>query len=1362
MKRNSSLSKNTLTQTLKPRRRDRLRLMALGAAAIVICAVLFSPGWLVADLGLTSAQGQKSEKQMPSNEAPVSSTRIQPASVSVVNFKQLAEKEAANSARSASSNSAEELHSAPAPMSIQEVSEDNANSPASADSAAPQDSGGPLVPSPAPSQSFLAQEDAAKVGTGTFTIPPDTMGAVGLDKVFVNVNNNYRVQNKATGVALSTVSIDTFWAASGATGVFDPRVQYDSIQNRWLVSAVSNAQTANSSVLVGISNTSDPQGTYTLFRFIVGCAPGAAGCNAQGEWADFPMLGFNKNWIAVGWNQFTINTSAFVAGKMLVLDYPTARTGTANGTLFTNTSAATGFCMHPVTTFSSTENTLYVPTHQQSGGALYRLHTITSTPSAPVFTLDGTARVRPGGGWTQPGGDNLPQQCIPGVSLPTHTCPATPRGIDALDAFIRSNAVFRNGKIWYAQSIALPAGGITVASRFAAQWTALNTDGTFSDGGRVEDPTAQIFNGGKHYSFPSISVNKNNDVLLGFSEFESDDYVDAGYTYRQNTDAAGTMRDPVIYKEGEDYYSKTFSGTRNRWGDYSHTVVDPSNDRDLWTIQEYAQARVGVTGQGSNDSRWGTWWAKVEAPAGSGELIISEFRLHGPNGPAGTPAPEPNNDEYIEIYNASGSALTVTTADGSAGYAVAASDGVIRCTIPNGTVIPSRGHYLCVNSAGYSLASYPAGSGTTATGDATYTTNIPNNVGIALFNTATPANFSTGTRLDAVGSTAEANTLYKEGAGYPATTQFLIEHALYRDMCARVSTTCTIGTPKDTNANAADFLFVDTNGTSAGAGQRLGAPGPENLSSPIFTPAAATLVPLDSTQPSGYLGGSNTRNFVRDSTSDPANNSTFGTVSLRRRLANNSGESITRLRFRVIDLSTFPALVGTSDLRVRTSGAVVVTGVNDPATCMPLPVPCAVTVQGTTLEQPPNQPNGGGFNSSLSAGTVTLAAPILTGTSANFQFLLGIQQTGLLRFAILTEGLTTSGRGVAAGVDYYSGSTEPGTPTAAPAIISGSVTTADGQPVAGVTMRLSGIRPAKVITDSFGHYSFRNVDAEQFYTVTPARVNYNFNPGSRSFSLLGDKTDAVFTAIPDAVIVGNAIDTPEYFVRQHYLDFLNREPDEAGFSFWSDQIASCGNDTGCVERKRINVSAAYFLSIEFQNTGGLVDGLYRASFGRGPLYAEFMPDTQALAQGVVVGDGDWSGRLAANKRAFADAFVNRAAFRDAYDGLSNARYVDRLINQAQISFSDSERNELVNGLATGATTRAEVLLRIAENDGFVKARRNEAFVMMQYFGYLRRDPDESGLQYWLNKLNSFNGNFEQAEMVKAFLHSSEYRARFAR
>jgi hypothetical protein len=309
-------------------------------------------------------------------------------------------------------------------------------------------------------------------------------------------------------------------------------------------------------------------------------------------------------------------------------------------------------------------------------------------------------------------------------------------------------------------------------------------------------------------------------------------------------------------------------------------------------------------------------------------------------------------------------------------------------------------------------------------------------------------------------------------------------------------------------------------------------------------------------------------------------------------------------------------------------------------------------------------------------------------------------------------------------------------------------------------MNLSGARSAKTITDASGNYRFASADTDNFYTVTPSLVGYNFSPANRSFSLLANKTDAVFTANRDAAIGGNAIDSAEYFVRQHYLDFLGREPDDSGFNFWSDQMLECGTDANCRELRRINVSAAYFLSIEFQQTGGLVDGLYRASYARRPMYAEFIPDTATVAQNVIVGNGDWSGQLAANKLAFINAWVERPAFRAVYDGLANDAFVDTLISHTGVSYSQNERATLVNGLSSGALTRAAALRQIVENDGFVAAKRNQAFVMMQYFGYLRRDPDEDGYRFWLNKLNQFNGNFVQAEMVKAFIVSAEYRQRF--
>jgi len=383
----------------------------------------------------------------------------------------------------------------------------------------------------------------------------------------------------------------------------------------------------------------------------------------------------------------------------------------------------------------------------------------------------------------------------------------------------------------------------------------------------------------------------------------------------------------------------------------------------------------------------------------------------------------------------------------------------------------------------------------------------------------------------------------------------------------------------------------------------------------------------------------------------------------------------------------------------------------------------------------------------------------IMGNEANYRL---IRVSGGIPRAFPGSVNTAANTGSLAGVSNFSDWTvgEVSAPTAAPATISGQVTTSSGAPLAGVTMFLSGARSGRTITDSNGIYRFFNVDTDNFYTLTPSITNYHFSPVTRSFSLLANVTDAAFTGSLDSVMSGNVIDSPEYFVRQHYLDFLGREPDNAGLNFWSDQMRGCGNDYNCLERRTINVSAAYFLSIEFKETGGLVDALYRASYGRSPSYNEFMPDRAAVAHNVIVGEVGWQNTLRENKEAFLNAWVDRVAFRAAYDNLTNDGYVDALISHTRVTFTDDERAMLVGGLTDGTLTRAQALQRVTENQRFTRAQFNEAFVRMQYFGYLRRDPDDSGFHFWLNKLNEFDGNFERAEMVKAFLVSSEYRDRF--
>jgi hypothetical protein len=254
----------------------------------------------------------------------------------------------------------------------------------------------------------------------------------------------------------------------------------------------------------------------------------------------------------------------------------------------------------------------------------------------------------------------------------------------------------------------------------------------------------------------------------------------------------------------------------------------------------------------------------------------------------------------------------------------------------------------------------------------------------------------------------------------------------------------------------------------------------------------------------------------------------------------------------------------------------------------------------------------------------------------------------------------------------------------------------------------------------------------------------------------------------------NPMDCAEFFVRQHYLDFLNREPDTPGLTSWTKDINVCGADVQCVEVKRINVSAAFFLSTEFQQTGYLVYKTYAAAFGPTRIAAtvpltrsEFLPDVQNVAQGVVVLATGWKEQLEANQTAYFNEFVQRPNFVATYPPtMSSAQYVDSLNANAGGALSTSERDQLVNELSSGARTCAQVLRAVVENEEFNHAQFNRAFVLMQYFGYLRRNPNDApdnnfdGYNSWLAKLDQFNGDFIDAEMVKAFITSIEYRQRF--
>jgi hypothetical protein len=370
----------------------------------------------------------------------------------------------------------------------------------------------------------------------------------------------------------------------------------------------------------------------------------------------------------------------------------------------------------------------------------------------------------------------------------------------------------------------------------------------------------------------------------------------------------------------------------------------------------------------------------------AGQILISEFRLRGPfpvGGESGA------LDEFIEVYNNTDGSFVVNTPDASSGWVVVSSistpSASLRAIIPRGTIIPPRGHYLVGNGSGYSLTAV-------ASPDVFYFGDFPDNSGVALVRTSNVDNYLlAGNRLDAVGFTSEANVFFREGAGLPAISTTDGQYSFVRKLAT--------GTPQDTNDNAADFLLVSTNAASYGAIQSvLGAPGPENSGSHLQRNATIKSSFIDP-QCGGFGAATSACARVRTAAGANPTNAAFGTLLLRRKFTNTTGQKINRLRFRVVDLTTKGNVEsGQADLRALTSSDIAVTDTNGQN----------VVIRGLTLGQAASQPEGGGINSTLAPPSVSLSTPLAPGASINVEFKLGVMTNGGFRFFVNVEAVTAS------------------------------------------------------------------------------------------------------------------------------------------------------------------------------------------------------------------------------------------------------------------------------------------------------------------------------------------------------------------
>jgi hypothetical protein len=398
----------------------------------------------------------------------------------------------------------------------------------------------------------------------------------------------------------------------------------------------------------------------------------------------------------------------------------------------------------------------------------------------------------------------------------------------------------------------------------------------------------------------------------------------------------------------------------------------------------------------------------------------------------------------------------------------------------------------------------------------------------------------------------------------------------------------------------------------------------------------------------------------------------------------------------------------------------------------------------------------------LGTTTVTATNTDASGNAATCTFTVTVNQPQTVQFNAATMNVPEDSTAVNVIVSRTGGSV--GAATVDYATSDGTATQVGDYTIKLGTLHFADGETSKIISIPIVDDVF--VEGNENFTVTLS------NPTGTGVSL-GSQSTTTITIMDDDVNAptSNPIDGAEFFVRQHYLDFLNRQPDNAGLNFWASQITSCGADANCTLAKRVQVSGAFFLSIEFQETGGFAIRTNRVAFGRKSAeaatritYLELIRAQSDLADGVIVGQPNALTRLEANKQAFVLAMVNSSAFVTRYAAATTPEtFVDALFASAGITPTVSERSDAItayNSQGTQSLSRAAALRFISDSARLRNAEVSPAFVLMEYFGYLRRNPDDPGYQFWLAKLNAAGGDFIQAEMVKAFITSTEYRARF--
>ena len=431
----------------------------------------------------------------------------------------------------------------------------------------------PTSVSPSPTQSWLGALDPSNF------IPPDTHGCVGPNHVVTYTNEVFRIHAKSGGAVISTVSGAAFSGVANWGG--DPYIKYDPVGNRWIAIGFTNPPSGANKIYYCISQTSDPTGSWWRYNI----QPAVATANVF--W-DHPFVGFDSRFIVVNGNQFTnvfIGTGLLITDKAAMYAGAPITMGVNAQTLEDLGNTAGSPC--PVTVYGTNPSTDFNIIQHWSGPAgVIRLTKVKG--NIPNLIWDRANAVFP----AAPAGQNW--QASQGQLLQQA---GETRKIECANEI--SCAVMVNQNIWCVQAIGLPATG--AINNVATQWWQVSPVGAVLQRGRIGA------NPGEYRNYPSIAVNANESALIGYTFSSVNTTISSAYSTRCLTTPQNTTDDEFVYKTGQAVYWKDYNSGRARWGDYSHTCLDPV-DGTLWTVQEYASTRVGT---GDNASRYGIWWAQV-------------------------------------------------------------------------------------------------------------------------------------------------------------------------------------------------------------------------------------------------------------------------------------------------------------------------------------------------------------------------------------------------------------------------------------------------------------------------------------------------------------------------------------------------------------------------------------------------------------------------------------------------------------------------------------------------------------------------------------------------------------------------------